>query len=93
MEKRDYVFKRTQQFRKSFDALSVDNQKTAKEAFKKFKVNPFEPSLRVHKIIRLSALRRQTVYSVVIANNLRSVFTIHGDVILSEDIGTHDIYK
>ena len=89
----EYVFKRTHQFKKAFDNLSPEDQKSAKEAFKKFKINPFDPTLKTHKINRLTALRKTTVYSVVIEGNLRSVFIMAGNVIISEDIGTHDIYK
>jgi mRNA-degrading endonuclease YafQ of YafQ-DinJ toxin-antitoxin module len=88
-----YVFKRTQQFKKSFDALSADDQQAAREAFKKFKADPKDASLNPHKINRLSSLRGKTVRSVTIKGNLRAVFTIQGNVIISEDIGTHDIYK
>jgi hypothetical protein len=93
VEQRNYVFKRTHVFKKSFDALSADDQQSTREAFKKFKVNPFDPALKTHKINRLSALRKKTVYSVVIGKDLRAVFTITNNVVLSEDIGTHDIYK
>jgi hypothetical protein len=89
----EWIFKRTHQFRKSLDALSPDDQKAAREAFKKFRMDPFDKSLRVHKINRLSSLRKQTVRSVVITERLRAVFTINGNVVLSEDIGHHDIYK
>jgi hypothetical protein len=89
----DYVFKKTPQFRKSYEALSSANQALADEAFKKFKADPYDASLRIHKINRLSAIRGTTVRSIVIAGNLRAVFTIKDNVIISEDIGTHDIYK
>lgn len=89
----NFVFKRTPQFKKSFDGLSAAQQAAAREAFKKFKIDPFDPSLKTHKITRLSSLYRSTVHSVVIANNLRAVFTIKNNVVLSLDIGTHDIYK
>jgi len=88
-----YVFKRTSQFKRAFDSLSVEDQKAAKEAFKKFKVNPFDPALKPHKINRLPALRKTTVYSIAIKGNLRATFTTSGNCIISEDIGTHDIYK
>jgi hypothetical protein len=89
-----YVFKRTPQFRRAFDALSADDQNAAREAFKKFKANPLnDPGLKPHKINRLSALRKRTVRSVTIKGDLKAVFTIDGNSIISEDIGTHDIYK
>lgn len=88
-----HTFKRTPQFRRSFDDLSVAEQKAAKEAFAIFKNDPFDPRLRTHKINRLSALHKKTVYSVVILNNLRAVFHKEGSVVTSLDIGSHDIYK
>jgi mRNA-degrading endonuclease YafQ of YafQ-DinJ toxin-antitoxin module len=91
---REFVFKRTPQFRKSFDSLNPAQQDAAREAFKKFKANPLnDPTLRPHKIQRLSALRRKTVRSITIEGDLRAVFTMDGNVIISEDIGTHAIYK
>jgi len=88
-----YVFKRTPQFKKAYDALSPDDQMAAKEAFRKFKADPKDPSLRPHKINRLTALRGKVVRSITIKGDLRAVFTVDGNVVISEDIGTHDIYK
>ena len=75
------------------NAIDSGAQHAAKEAFKKFKVNPFDPSLKTHKINRLSALRRRTVRAVTIKDNLRAVFEINGNSVISFGIGTHDIYK
>jgi len=88
-----YEFRRTPQFRKAFDNLNEEQKEAAREAFKKFKLNPFDPSLKPHKINRLSALRKRTVHSVTISGNLKAVFTIDGNKVISEDIGSHDIYK
>lgn len=88
-----YTFKRTPQFRRSFDDLSPDEQTAARKAFAIFKTNPFDPRLRTHKINRLSALHKKTVYSVAILNNLRAVFHMDGSVVTSLDIGSHDVYK
>ena len=88
-----WVFKATPQFWRSFEALSAANQAAAKEAFKIFKANPFDARLRPHKINRLTALRKKTVRSVVIAGDLRAVFETEGNTIISTDIGSHDIYK
>jgi hypothetical protein len=35
-----WIFKRTPQFRKSFDALSPENQQAARESFKIFRNDP-----------------------------------------------------
>jgi len=88
-----YVFKAVPDFWKSFSSLTPDAQKAAREAFKKFKANPFDPSLNPHKINRLTALYKRTVHSVTIGPDLRAVFTVSGNVVLSLDIGTHKIYK
>jgi hypothetical protein len=36
---------------------------------------------------------KQTVYAVEIQNDLRAVFYIAGDAVISFNIGNHDIYK
>ena len=36
---------------------------------------------------------RRTVYAAVIEGDLRSVFYIDGDTVVSFNIGTHQIYK
>lgn len=86
-------FRRTKQFRKSFDALEPNQQALAVAAFKKFKVNPFDPSLGTHRIHKLSARLGCTVYSVVLDGDLRSLFVVDKDVVTSIDIGTHAVYR
>lgn len=54
---------------------------------------PIDPRLGAHKIHRLSAMMRRTVYAAVIEGDLRSVFYIDGDTVVSFNIGTHQIYK
>jgi len=49
--------------------------------------------LRPHKIHKLSALYGTTIYAVEIEGDLRVVFYIEGDCVITVDIGTHDIYK
>jgi hypothetical protein len=86
-------FKASKAFWKQFDRLSSEQQESAREKFKTFKKNPFDPSLRPHKINRLTALIGQTVYAVEIAGDLRAAFYRDGDLIQSISIGTHNIYK
>ena len=62
-------------------------------AWKIFQENPFDPRLRTHKIHKLSALCGRTIYAVDIEGDLRAVFFIKDDCIVTVDIGTHDIYK
>jgi hypothetical protein len=89
----NFKFKRSPAFRAAFDDLNDAQKNAANEAYKVFKKNPFDPSLRVHKINRLTSLYGSTVLSVTIQGNLRAVFTIEGSDVISLDIGTHDIYK
>jgi mRNA-degrading endonuclease YafQ of YafQ-DinJ toxin-antitoxin module len=88
-----YVFKATPEFWKAFGKLSGPQQEAAEETFKIFKNDPFDARLKTHRINRLSSLYRSTVMSVTIENDLRAVFTIKGNQIISLDIGTHEIYK
>jgi len=87
------VFKTTPQFRRALRSLSPEQKRAAKAAFQIFKANPFDPRLGTHKIFRLSALMKRTVYAVVIQSDLRAVFFIAGDVVISFDIGKQDIYE
>ena len=36
---------------------------------------------------------RKTVFSVTIKGNLKAVFYVQGNTVVSFDIGTHDIYQ
>ena len=58
-----------------------------------FKENPFDPRLRSHKIYKLSARYSRTIYAAEIEANLRAVFYIEGDMVVTVDIGSHDIYR
>jgi hypothetical protein len=50
-------------------------------------------SRRPHKIYKLSAIYGKTIHAVEIADDLRAVFYVEGNVILSVDIGDHRIYR
>lgn len=86
-------FKATPAFRRALAKLNAGQKRSAKDAFALFKQNPFDPRLRTHKIHRLSARYGKTIYSVCIEGDLRAVFYIEDGVIVSVDIGTHDIYR
>ena len=58
-----------------------------------FKIDPFDPRLRTHKIHALSALFHRTVYAVVIEGDLRVTFHIEGDTVVTTNIGTYAIYR
>ncbi|MSU48361.1 MAG: hypothetical protein EXS37_04585 [Opitutus sp.] len=58
-----------------------------------FKLDPFDPRLGTHKIHRLSARYRMNVYSILIEADLRAVCYIQEDLVVTVDLGTHDLYK
>ena len=89
----NYRFKPTNRFWESFYDLTSGQKDSTRRAWKIFKQNPFDPRLRTHKIHRLSAEYGQTIYAVDIEGDLRAVFYIEGNLVVTVDIGTHDIYK
>ncbi len=89
----NYRFKPTETFWASFYDLTSSQKESARRAWKFFKQDPFDPRLRTHKIHRLSSLYGRTIYAVDVEADLRAVFYIDGDCVVTVDIGTHDIYK
>jgi len=49
--------------------------------------------LRSHKIHKLSAAYGRTIYAAEVEADLRAVFYIEGDVVVTVDIGSHDVYR
>lgn len=88
-----YRFKPTQRFWESFYALSPSQKDATRRAWRIFKENPFDARLRSHKIHKLSACYGRTIYSAEIEGNLRVVFYIEGNVVVTADVGSHDIYR
>ena len=88
-----YRFKTTPAFRKALAKLSREQRQSARRAFSVFKKDPFDPRLRTHKIHNLSARAGRTIYSVWVEADLRAVFYLEGDMVMSLDIGTHAIYR
>lgn len=86
-------FRATEDFWKNFYALSPSQKESVRAAWQIFKANPFDPRLRTHKIHKLTALYRRTIYAVVVEADLRVVFFVDGDTVWTVDVGTHDIYK
>jgi len=86
-------FKVSEGFWKGFYALPSEQKEKVREAWTKFKANTRDPSLKIHKINRLSSLAGGTVRAVEIEGNLRITFIVKGDTIYTVGIGTHDIYK
>jgi len=88
-----YHYKPTKKFWQQFRALPQHQQTLAREKFRIFAENPFDPRLHTHKIYRLSAAFQRTVHAVVVKGDLRAAFYIEGATVVSVAIGTHDIYK
>ena len=88
-----YRFRSAKSFRRALAGLNPKQKLAAKEAFRVFKQNPFDPRLRTHKIHNLSAAHGKTIYSVWIEADLRAVFYLEGSTVWSVDIGTHAIYR
>ncbi|MBI5394875.1 MAG: hypothetical protein HZA91_06205 [Verrucomicrobia bacterium] len=89
----NYRFKTTPTFRKALRTLTASQKDSARRAFASFRNDPFDARLRTHKIHSLSARFRRTIYSVWVEADLRAVFYLDGDVVVSVDIGTHAIYR
>jgi hypothetical protein len=89
----NYRFRPTQQFWESFYALTSQEKESTRRVWQIFKVNPFDPRLRPHKIHRLSARYGRTIYAVDVESDLRVVFYVEGEVVVTVDIGTHDLYR
>jgi Txe/YoeB family toxin of Txe-Axe toxin-antitoxin module len=88
-----YRFKATQRFWESFYALSPSQKESTRRAWKVFKANPFDPLLGCHKIHRLSARYARTIYAVEIEADLRVVFYVEGNLVVTVDIGSHSVYR
>lgn len=88
-----YHFKPTQRFWESFYALSPSQKDSTRRAWAIFKVNPFDPRLRPHKIHRLWAFYGRTIYAAEIEADLRATFYLEGNEVVTVDIGTHDVYR
>jgi hypothetical protein len=88
-----FRYRATETFWKNFYDLPPTQKESARRAWHIFKKNPFDPQLGAHKIHRLSAIMRRTVYAVVVEADLRAVFYLDSDLIVSFNIGTHDIYR
>jgi hypothetical protein len=63
------------------------------KAFSIFKQDPFNARLRSHKIHKLSARYGRTIYAAEVEANLRVAFYVEGDVVVTIDIGSHDLYR
>ena len=88
-----YRYRATEPFWESFYDLRPEQKEAVRRAWRIFKDNPFDPRLGTHKIHRLSAIYKQTVYAVKVDADLRVVFIIANGTVWSLEVGTHDLYK
>ena len=88
-----YRFRAAERFWASFYRLPSAQKESARQVWKIFKENPFDPRLRTHKIQRLSAHYGRIIYAVEIEADLRLLFYLDGETVVSLIIGTHDLYK
>ena len=88
-----YRYAAAETFWDDFYSLSPAQKESAGKAWQIFKLDPFDPRLRTHKIHRLSAVFGKTIYAAEIQGDLRSLFYIEEDIVWSVRIGTHDLYK
>ena len=88
-----YQFKASRAFWRSFGKLPERQQQKARAAFLIFKRDPFDPRLRSHKIHKLSARYGRIVYAAEIEADLRVAFYIKGEMVVTVDIGSHDVYR
>jgi hypothetical protein len=70
-------------FWQSFGKFPSQQRQKAQKTFLIFKGDPFDPRLRSHKIYRLTARYGRTVYAAEIEPNLRAVFYVEGDVVVT----------
>jgi len=71
----------------------LQQQRSSREAFAVFKQNPFDPRLRSHKIHKLSARYGRVIYAAEIEADLRVVFYIEANTVVTVDIGSHVVYR
>jgi hypothetical protein len=88
-----YRYRAVERFWACFYRLPPAQKEAARQAWKVFKENPFDPRLGTHRIHRLSAHYGRPIYSVVIEGDLRSTFYLDGDTVVSLTIGPHDVYR
>ena len=88
-----YRFRATRAFWRSFAKLPAQQRRRAREAFLIFKENPFDSRLGFHKIQKLSGRYGRVIYAAEIEANLRVVFYIEKNTVVTVDIGSHDLYR
>ena len=87
-----YRYRAVEKFWKNFHRLTVSQKASVRQAWLRFKADPFHPLLGTHEIHALSARAKHTIYSVVIEADLRVIFRVDGPWVTTLDVGTHKIY-
>jgi mRNA-degrading endonuclease RelE of RelBE toxin-antitoxin system len=80
-------------FWRNYRKLPRSQQESAKKAWQVFKLDPFDPRLRTHRINSLSSVFRRPVHAAVVEGDLRVIFYIDGETVVTVNIGSHDVYK
>jgi hypothetical protein len=80
-------------FWKNYFKLMPAQRESVKKTWRIFKKDPFAPQLRTHRINSLSTIFKRTVYAVAVEADLRVVFYIESNTVVTVNIGSHDIYK
>lgn len=88
-----YRYSATPRFWRNFKKLPENQKQSAKRAWKIFREDPFASRLGTHRINALSATMGRTVYAVEVEGDLRVVFYIERDSVVSFNIGSHAIYR
>lgn len=88
-----YRYRAAERFWTNFYRLSPSQKDAARAAWQIFKVNPFDPRLRPHKIHSLSAHYGRAIHAIEIEGDLRCTFYVEGDTVVTLTIGTHAIYR
>ncbi len=79
----------TKKFQKQWAALPMDIQNRTRVCTKKFRDNPFHPSLRLHPL----SGKLNGFWSISITLNHRIIFEVIEDTALFHSIGNHSIYE
>lgn len=79
--------KTTERFWKCYTELPITIKKQAKEAYKKFQIDPYYPSLNFKQVHS-----KRPIFSVRITKDYRAVGIIQGEDILWFWVGSHSDY-
>jgi Txe/YoeB family toxin of Txe-Axe toxin-antitoxin module len=79
----------TKRFRDDYRALPPNIRERAREAYKRFMLDPYHNSLNFEKLEG----RRENLWSARINDNYRAIGIRRGDEITWIGIGKHDIYN